>query len=330
MKGAVCFFTVVMMSLFCATGSFASGAYDVEHKEAIVLAMFGTTVEPALQDLFNIRAKIEAKYPHVPVRMAFTSNIIRKRWQDRAEDAEYLKAHPEIPLDILHVKTPLATISDLQNEGYDTIVLQPTHISMGEEFLDLHTYVDALMSMGTIKKVKYKPFHNVVLGRPALGTYGTKHPYTADIDRVARAVASDVELAMKEGAGLVYMGHGNEFFPGNGGAYLELANVMRRMYPEVVTAIGNVEGFPGLEEVMEMLKLYGVNKVLLKPFMVVAGDHALNDMAGDDAYSWKAIMERNGFEVVVVAAGLGSNDEFTDIFVANLEDAAADAGILLR
>ena len=71
------------------------------------------------------------------MRIAFTSNIIRKKWQLRAEDPAYIKSHPEIPSEVLYVKTPLATIADLQNEGFDTIVLQPTHISMGEEFLDI-------------------------------------------------------------------------------------------------------------------------------------------------------------------------------------------------
>jgi len=263
------------------------------------------------------------------VRIAFTSNIIRKKWQHRAEDPAYIKAHPEIPSDVLHVKTPLATIADLQNEGYDTIVVQPTHIAMGEEYLDLATYVDSLMRMGTLKKTKYKPFHKVALGRPALGTYGTDHPYAEDIMTVAKALATDAELALKEKAGLVYMGHGNEYFP-SAGAYLELADRMRQLYPEVVTAIGNVEGFPALEDVMDTLKLYGVNKVVLKPCMVVAGDHAMNDMAGPEADSWKSVLEKNGFEVVVVKRGLGEQDAFADIFVNHAADAAKDAGIVLK
>lgn len=330
MKLKVCFLAVMMVFSSQVTTSFASGNYHVEHKAAIVLAMFGTTVEPALQSLLNIRAKIEKEYPGTPVRMAFTSNIIRKKWQERAKDPSYHKSHPAIPLDILRVKTPLATIADLQNEGYDTIVLQPTHVSMGEEFLDLHTYVNGLMAMGTLKKVKYKPFHEIALGRPALGTYGPAHHYVQDIDRVAKAMAPDAALAQNEKAGIVYMGHGNDFFPGNGGAYMEFAAVMRKMYPEVETIIGNVEGFPGIDNVMEMLHLYGVKKVVLKPFMIVAGDHAMNDMAGDEPDSWKSILEKNGFEVVVVSTGLGENDEFAQIFVANIKDAAADAGISLK
>lgn len=322
-------FAVFLIFSGIATKSQASGDYKVEHKNAVVLAMFGTTVESALKGLLNIRSQIMGKYPHTPVKIAFTSNIIRKKWQRRSEDPEYLKSHPEIISEVLHVKTPLATIADLQNEGYDTIVLQPTHISMGEEFLDLHTYVNGLMNMGTLKKVKYKPFYKIALGRPALGTYGTKHPYAEDIATVAKVMDPDVELARKENAGIVYMGHGNNFFPGNGGAYLELAAKMRKMYPEVVTAIGNVEGYPGIEDVIETLNLYDVKKVVLKPFMVVAGDHALNDMASDEKDSWETILKKNGFEVVSVKKGLGESDNFAKIFVDHVADAAMDAGIML-
>jgi len=186
------------------------------------------------------------------------------------------------------------------------------------------------MNMGTFKKPKYKPFHKVALGRPVLGTYGTKFPYFEDIVVLAKAMAPDVKLATKEKAGIVYMGHGNDYFPGNGGAYLEFASKMRKIYPDVVTAIGNVEGYPGIEEVMETLKLYGIQKVILKPFMVVAGDHSINDMAGNEEDSWKSILMKNGFEVVTVAKGLGENDNFANIFVNHAVDAAEEAGIDLK
>lgn len=330
MKSKFFFFAVAVIFLCVATNSHASGTYKAEHKNAVVLAMFGTTVESALQALLNIRTKIEDRFPNTRVRLAFTSNIIRKKWQRRAEDSEYIKAHPEIPKDILHVKTPLATIADLQNDGYNNIVIQPTLVSMGEEFLDLHTYVKALMNMGTVKKPKYKPFHKVALGRPALGTYGMKFPYSEDIAALAKAMAPDVKMATKEKAGIVYMGHGNEYFPGSGGAYLEFASKMRKTYPDLVTVIGNVEGYPGIEDVTEMLKLYGIKKVILKPFMVVAGDHSINDMAGDEEDSWKSILMKNGFEVVPVTKGLGENHNFANIFVNHAVDAAKEAGIDLK
>ena len=107
------------------------------------------------------------------------------------------------------------------------------------------------MHMGTLKKAKYKPFHKVALGRPALGTYGTEHPYAEDINTAAEILAPDVKLAINEKAGLVYMGHGNEYFPAMEGSYLELADQMRQIYPDVVTVIGNVEGFRPLKMLLK-------------------------------------------------------------------------------
>ena len=301
----------------------------MEHKNAIVLAMFGTTVESALKGLLNISGRMRARYPETPVRIAFTSNIIRKRWQKRAADPDYLAAHPELPEEVLRVRTVLATIADLQDQGCDTIILQPTHVAMGEEYLDLGTFVDGLMLMGTVKKAKYKPFRKVVLGRPALGTYGVAHPYHEDIMAAARALAADAELARQEQAALVYMGHGNEHFPSSG-SYLELAERMRGLHPDVLTLIGNVEGYPSLANVIGELRRFGARKVLLKPCMVVAGDHAVNDMTGPDEDSWKNVLERHGFEVAAAATGLGEIDDFAEIFVRNAGQAAADAGIVLK
>lgn len=291
--------------------------------------MFGTAVEAALPGLLNIQSRMTARFPATPVRIAFTSNIIRKKWQKRAADPAYLKAHPEIPADILRVRTVLATVADLQDQGYDSIVLQPTHLVMGEEFLDLGTYVDGLLRMGTVKKAKYKPFQKIALGRPALGIYGTAHPYAEDIRAAAAALAADAERAAAQQAALVYMGHGNEHFP-SAGSYLELAARMRDMHPQVLTLIGNVEGFPSLDDVITELRQAGAAKVLLKPCMIVAGEHSVSDMAGPDKNSWKSILEQNGFAVITAERGLGENDAFADLFVRNAAEAAADAGIVLK
>ncbi|WP_417912849.1 sirohydrochlorin cobaltochelatase [Candidatus Electronema sp. TJ] len=301
----------------------------MEHKAAIVLAMFGTTVESALKGLLNIHAKMTVRFPAIPVRIAFTSNIIRRRWQKRAADPAYLHAHPDIPVEILGVRTVLAVIADLQDQGYDSIVLQPTHIAMGEEYLDLGTYVDSLLRMGTVKKTKYKPFHKIALGRPALGTYGPIHPYADDITAAAKALAADAEMARAARAALVYMGHGNEHFP-SAGSYVELARRMRTLHPDVLTLIGNVEGFPSLDDVIGELQRSEAKRVLLKPFMVVAGDHSVKDMAGPEEDSWKSVLEQEGFEVHAVERGLGEIDDFANIFVRNAAEAAADAGIFLK
>ena len=116
----------------------------------------------------------------------------------------------------------------------------------------------------------------------------------------------------------------------NGGAYLEFVSVMKKTYSGVVTTIGNVEGFPGIEDVMENLRLYGIKKVALKPFMVVAGDHSMNDMDSDEEDSWKTILVKNGFEVVTVIEELGEKDDFVNVFVNHAIEVAEDAGIDLK
>jgi sirohydrochlorin cobaltochelatase len=311
------------------TNLLPQGAKMVEHKNSIVLAMFGTTVESGLAGLLNIRAKMEAAFPQTLVQIAFTSAVIRKTWQQRAQDAEYRTAHPEIPKTILKIKGVLATLAELQEQGHDTVILQPVLMTMGEEYLDLATYPDALLRLGSVKKSQYKPFHKIILGRPALGRHGADHPHGRDVMAAAEALAADAGLAARQGAALVYMGHGNSHFPA-AGSYLELEARMEKLYPETLTAIGNVEGFPSLDEVMTRLNRFAVRKVLLKPCMVVAGCHALADMAGTGRDSWKNVLEKNGLAVQVIRQGLGEQDEFADIYVNHVAEAAADAGIILQ
>jgi sirohydrochlorin cobaltochelatase len=184
-----------------------------------------------------------------------------------------------------------------------------------------------MRSIQTIKE-KWRPFNKIALGRPALGTIGNQYEYQKDLKNALKTLAPDVVLARKNKALLVYMAHGNEHW--SVGIYGEAAKMMREIYPDVITYIGAVEGYPGIEDVARDVMQAGSNKIILKPFMIVAGDHAVNDMAGDDDDSWKTILTRQGISVIPVLKGLGSNDEFAQLFVAHIEDAARDMGIKLR
>jgi sirohydrochlorin cobaltochelatase len=300
----------------------------VQQNKAIVLAMFGTTVEGALQGLLAIKTAMEAAYPHTPVRLAFTSNQIRRIWRRRAADPAYLASHPGLPKDILEVQGILATIANLQDQGFDTLVVQPTHIAPAEEFHDLAAYVRGLASIQTMKP-RWRPFKTIALGRPLLGAYNLNRSYADDIRIVARALADDAQTANNHGAALVYMGHGNHYFP-SGGLYLECAARMRQMYPEVLTLIGTVEGFPCLDEVLSDLRLHGIRRVVLKPFLIVAGEHATRDLIGPEENSWQSILIREGFEVIPVLKGLGEHPALAHIFVTHAAEAAADAGVDLH
>ncbi len=319
----------LLCCLFFSTTLPALGAEKAEApKQAIVLAAFGTTVPSALTGILNIRQRIEKQYPSTPVKIAFTSNIVRGVWQKRLHEKQFLLNNPDIPQDILNIQGPLATIASLQDSGYKTIIVQPSHISLGEEYLDLVSYVDGLNAITTIK-AKFRPFEKLAISRPAMGTVGEEHPYSDDILLIARALASDAAAAEKQGAALLYMAHGNTYMP-SGSAYLEFAAIMNRLYPQVKTSIALVEGFPSLAEVLPQLEREGKGKILLKPFMTVAGDHTLNDMAGAEPDSWKSQLTSRGFTVIPVLQGLGEVDTFADVFVHHLGDTAHDQGIELQ
>ncbi|MFA7383887.1 MAG: sirohydrochlorin cobaltochelatase [Desulfurivibrionaceae bacterium] len=309
--------------LFLMVGATGAQAAPVE-KKAVVLAVFGTSHESGLPGILNIRAQVEKELPGIPVRLAFTSNIIRRIWQERRKDPAYAGQHQEVPAEIINVKGPLATISDLQDEGYAYIIVQPTHISSGEEFADLAAYVQALNSIKTVKK-RNMPFKKILLGRPALGTHGIEYEYRRDIEQVAALLAPDVEMAKKAGRSLVYFAHGNEHY--STGVYLEFEQVMRRRYPGVTIHVTMVEGFPDNARLFDELAVDKTKKVLLKPFMTVAGDHAKNDMAGSEPDSLKSQLEKRGFDVAVSLVGLGESDGFAAIFARHAKDAMTDEGI---
>ena len=290
-------------------------------KKAIVLAQFGTSYPSALVALTNTQKQVQDAFPGVEVRMAFTSNIIRKICHERQNDKRFLEENKGIPEEILYVKAPLATIADLQDEGYTTIIVQPTHIFEGEEYLDLVSYIDGLNSIKTIKATNI-PFKKLVLGRPLLGKKGKEYPYHKDLEAAAKTVKADVELARKNKAALVYMGHGNEYL--STGAYTEFQETLRRIYPETPVYIGVVEGFPSLDHVVSGLTRDRIKKVVLKPFMIVAGDHAINDMDGDEDDSWKTTLKSKGMGVITVIQGLGENPEVAKIFIQHIKDVARD------
>jgi len=313
----------LLAALFLVFGVTGTQAAPVE-KKAVVLAVFGTSHESGLPGILNIRAQIQKELPGIPVRLAFTSNIIRRIWQERQQDPAYGPQHPEVPGEILNVKGPLATIADLQDQGYAYIVVQPTLISSGEEFADLAAYVQGLNSIKTVKK-KNLPFKRLLLGRPALGTHGLEHEYRHDIEQMAAIVGPDVELAKKSGRALVYFAHGNEHY--STGVYLEFEQVLRKRYPGVRIYVTMVEGFPDNARLFAELTADKTKKVLVKPFMTVAGDHAQNDMAGPEPDSLKNLLEARHIEVAVSLVGMGESDAFAAIFAQHIKDAMSDEGI---
>ena len=172
-----CFIVIALCcaTLCCGSAWASQPQKKREDKTAIVIASFGTTVPRAVVAITNITERVKKAYPNTEVRITFTSNIIRKVWRKRqAEPQKWLDMG--IPKEVLYVKNIISTMGDLREEGYNNIIVQPTHMFFMEQSHDLNAYVQALGSIRTMKD-RWRPFNKVVMGRPALGMPGDKYDY---------------------------------------------------------------------------------------------------------------------------------------------------------
>ena len=304
---------VAVLSLVLAPSD--AGAFErTPQKPAIVLAAFGTTEVGALPSILNIRDKVAAAFPGYDVHLAFTSNIIRGIWHERAGDADFKKANPSVPAEIYEIKNALSVLASIQEGGARLVLVQSLHVTDGEEYGDLEKLVAALSNYNTFKPV-LKPFPWIGIGEPALGL---KDGEPAHIDRAVAALKPLADSAKEAGAALVLMGHGNEHLTQQ--VYGKLLASLRAAYgPQVY--LGTVESPPHAEEILAELKASAgaPTKIVLAPLMIVAGDHAINDMAGEEDDSWASVFKAGGLTVDSRLTGLGSNDSWAEIYVEHLK-----------
>lgn len=283
------------------------GAMDRPAKEdpAILLVVFGTSYPEAQAAYENIERVYREEFPQAEVRIAFTSDYIRRKLLDR---------------DNVTIDNPLTALAHLNDEGYTDVVVQSLHVIPGEEFHDLANIVESVRGI----EGKFG-FRNLVLGEPLLMNF-------VDYRNVSRALASQFEQnttgtertphSSPRDAGqmaVIFMGHGTEHSANS--AYSQMANILAEDHENVF--LGTVEGYPGYDEVLASLNESGVKKARLIPFMVVAGDHALNDLTGNESESWKSMLEKEGFEIDYNLLGMGENDGIVEIFVGHTKEAFA-------
>jgi sirohydrochlorin cobaltochelatase len=307
----------VLAAAVLAMALFPAGAQAFERtpqKPAIVLAAFGTTEVGALPAILNIRDKVAAAFPGHDVHLAFTSNIIRGIWHERAGDEAFKKANPSVPQEIYDIGNALTVLASIQEGGARLVLVQSLHVTDGEEYGDLEKLVAALSGYDTFKPV-LKPFPWIGIGEPALGL---KDGEPAHIDRAVAALKPLADEAKAAGSALVLMGHGNEHLAQQ--VFTKLLAALRQAYgPQVY--LGTVESPPHAEEILAEIKAAAgaPNKILLAPLMIVAGDHAINDMAGEEDDSWASVFKAGGLEVETRLSGLGSNDSWAAIYVEHLQ-----------
>ncbi len=268
---------------------FAAAHKKAETKKGILLVTFGSSI-PETQAVYeHIGKKVKAAFPDTPIRWAYTSHIIRKKL---AKEGKMLDS----------VEMALARMMD---EGFTHVAVQSLHIIAGREFHDIQVNARAFGSMSG-------GFRQLFVGYPLLGN-------PDDLNRVTAAVMKIIPQERRKDEAAVLMGHGTNH-PANA-VYPAMMYKFQLKDPNIY--VGTVEGEPSIEEVRDMLVKKGIKKAYLIPFMSVAGDHALNDMAGDNEDSWKSILTKAGIVCVPILKGLAEYDEIVDIWTDHLKEIIA-------
>ena len=259
---------------------------DIGENELLVVS-FGTSYNDNRTNTIGaIEDALEKAFPDWSVRRAFTSQIIIDHVKKR--DGE-------------EIDNVTQALDRAAENGVKNLVVQPTHLMDGLEYTDLvdeiGRYADA--------------FEKISIGKPLLST-------PEDFKAVEQAITQATSSFDDGQTAIVFMGHGTE----------AESNKIYDEMQSTLTAdgfsnyyVGTVESTPTVSDVLEQVKAGDYKRIVLRPLMVVAGDHANNDMAGDDPDSWKSIFEAEGYDVECVLEGLGSVEAIQQLYVAHAEEA---------
>ena len=282
---------------------------EIGENELLVVS-FGTSFNDSrVADIKGIEDALQEANPDWSVRRAFTAQIIINHIQ--ARDGE-------------KIDNMTQALDRAVANGVKNLVVQPTHLMHGAEYDEMCEAIEAYKDQ----------FESVSIAEPMLGEVGSDATViNADKEAVAKAITAaavseagfeSLEAAKDAGTAFVFMGHGTAHVAKV--TYSQMQTQMQNLGYENVF-IGTVEGEPeetSAEAVIEAVKAAGYTNVVLRPLMVVAGDHANNDMAGSDDDSWKTLFEAAGFTVDCQIHGLGEIADVQALYVAHTK-AAIDA-----
>lgn len=254
-------------------------------KKGILVVSFGTSYpETRKVTIEAIENRVKDEFAEYEVRRAFTSGMIINKLKKR---------------DNIFIDNTEEALERMINDGIEEVYVQTLHIIPGEEYDDIKFAVHR----------KRKSFKKLVLGRPLLYR---ENDYHETVEAIKNQIPE-----MKDNHAVVFMGHGSTH-PANA-CYSKLQAILEAHGMKNVF-VANIEGFPELDVVLPKLKEKGIEEITLMPFMLVAGDHAVNDMAGEEEDSWKSILEGEGYKVNIYLKGLGENKSIQDKFISHLED----------
>lgn len=256
---------------------------NTETKKAILAVSFGTShSDTRAVTIDAIEQDFQNAFPDYSLYRAWTSKMIIKKLKSR---------------DNIHVNTVKEAMEQMRADGITDVLVQPTHVINGIE--------NDLMKEDALSYREF--FHSISFGNPLLTT-------EEDSMEVIQAVADEFS-GLKEEEVLVLMGHGTTHYAN--AIYAALDYTFKdKGYKNIF--LGTVEAYPSMESLMRMVKEYNPSKVILAPFMIVAGDHAKNDMAGDDPESWYSQFKAAGFPVSTVVKGLGEYPGIRRLLVKHL------------
>ncbi len=259
-------------------------------KKCLLVTSFGTTY-PEIDKacIAATEKRIADGFPGYEVRRAYTSEIVRKILRER---------------DGLQVDNLRIALKKLRDDSFREVIIQPLHIIPGEEYHEKILKVVAEFR---------NDFERIAVGNPLLTTVN-------DYAKTIEALKTQLPDHCSDQA-VVLMGHGSDH-PSNAG-YACLQLMLMDVLPQVY--VGTVEGYPALEHILPKLKAARCKKVVLMPFMLVAGDHAHHDLAGNGDNSWKSVLEKEGYQVEVYFHGLGENPAFREIYLQHAKDCMAGA-----
>lgn len=259
----------------------------MDSKKALVVISFGSTFdETRTHDIGGIEQALVAAFPAYDQYRAFTSVIVRRRLAERG----------------IHIDDTEAVLQKLQAAGYEEVILQPTHLLHGEEF------EQKVLSL----KEKFPGFKKFVISQPLI---------VSDEDYKLAAAAIMVQLPpLAEGEGVVLMGHGTPRAnnKAHGETYVKLQSLFDAMGLPIVVGTVEEADTPNFQFVLAKLKAAQYTHVHMYPLMVVAGDHANNDMYGDDEDSWKTQIEALGIKTTGHLCGLGRAKAIQALYIQHV------------
>jgi sirohydrochlorin cobaltochelatase len=280
----------VLFALVCGltlvyTGSAFAGHHGEgkEKKIGILLVAFGSSESSAQISFETIDKKARAAYPDIPIFWAYTSHIIRHKLAKAGKI----------------VDSPEVALGKMADQGFTHVAVQSLHSIGGAEYHDLRRVVGGFSVMGA--------FEQIILGYPLMSTQ-------KDMERVKAAILNTIPKDRKKDEAVVLMGHGTHH-PANA-FYAAMMFQVQLSDPNVF--IGTVEGYPDVNDIIALLRAKKIKTAWLMPFMSVAGDHAKNDMAGDEPDSWKTILTSAGIQCKVVLKGTAEYADYVDIWIDHI------------